>query len=87
MNPLSEKAVRVLDVLSSQGADGYTVMKQAGISAQDLIEALRELPPSLVTVKGEMIPDRIGDAYLVLPPRSKGYANLLVRSGGRATLA
>jgi hypothetical protein len=75
----SELALRVLNVLSEQASDGYTVMSKAKLTPEQLVEALREIPPDLLTVKGELIPDRIGDAYLVLPPYARAYANSLVR--------
>jgi hypothetical protein len=77
---LSAGALRVLAALSEQASDGYTVMSKASLSPEALVAALKEIPPDLLTVKGELIPDRIGEAYLVLPPNARAYANSLVRS-------
>ena len=76
----SAEALRVLDVLGEQACDGYTAMSRAGLTPQQLVDALKEIPTDLVTVKGELIPDRVGDAYLVLQPNARAYANSLVRS-------
>lgn len=75
----SPEALRVLDVLGEEAADGYTVMSKAGLTPEQLVSALKEIPPSLVMVKGQLIPDRVGDAYLVLPSNARAYANSLVR--------
>jgi len=76
----SPEALRVLDVLGAEAADGYTVMSKAGLTPEQLVSALKEIPTNLVIVKGELIPDRVGDAYLVLPSNVRAYANSLVRS-------
>jgi hypothetical protein len=78
----SPQALRVLDVLSEQASDGYTVMSKAGLTADQLVQALKEIPTDLLIIKGELIPDRVGEAYLVLPPNARAYANSLVRSSG-----
>ncbi|HLW72092.1 MAG TPA: hypothetical protein VKS22_15885 [Candidatus Binataceae bacterium] len=76
----SDEALRVLDVLGEKASDGYAVMSKAGLKPDELVRALKELPTYLVMVKGELIPDRVGDAYLVLLPNARDYANSLVRS-------
>ncbi len=78
----SPEALRVLDVLGEQASDGYTVMSKARLTPEQLVSALKEIPTNLVMVKGELIPDRVGEAYLVLPPNARAYANSLVRSLG-----
>jgi len=76
----TDQALRVLDVLGEQAGDGYTVMSKAGLKPDELVRALKEIPQDLVMVKGEPIPDRVGEAYLVLQPNARAYANSLVRS-------
>jgi hypothetical protein len=76
----SPEALRVLDVLGDQASDGYTVMRKAGLTPEALVSALKEIPQDLLIVKGELIPDLVGEAYLVLPSNARAYANTLVRS-------
>jgi hypothetical protein len=73
-------ALKVLDYLRETAADGYTVMKRTGLNAQQLSAALRGLPPSLLIIKGELDPERVGEAYLAVPPDALKYAEYLVRS-------
>jgi len=81
-NPLSNNpnALKVIDLLRETAADGYTVMKRTGLNAQELSAALKAIPPSLLTIKGELEPERVGEAYLAVPPDAIKYAEYLVRS-------
>ena len=77
---LSADALKVLDALRESAADGYTVMSRTGLNATQLSAALKEFPPSLMMIKGELNPDRVGEAYLAIPPDARQYAEFLVRS-------
>ena len=77
---LSQDALKVLDALRESAADGYTVMNRTGLDASRLSAALKEFSPSLMIIRGELNPDRVGEAYLAIPPDARKYAEFLVRS-------
>jgi hypothetical protein len=77
---LSDPALKVLDTLRESAADGYTVMGRTGLTPDQLSTALKEIPTSLLMVKGELNPERVGEAYLAIPPDARKYAEFLVRS-------
>jgi hypothetical protein len=74
-----DNALKVLDVLSSETVDGYTLMRRTGLSVDALIDALKHIPANLVTVKGDLVPSRIGRAFMALNPNARSYAEFLVR--------
>jgi hypothetical protein len=76
---LSDPALRVLEVLLEKAMDGYTVLSRTGLDVGTLAEALRDLKAeSLIDMKGDLSPDRVGEAYIWVPPNAKSYANLLL---------
>jgi hypothetical protein len=77
---LTPNALKVLDAPRERAADGYTVMSRTGLKADELSAALKEIPESLLMIKGELSPDRVGEAYLAIPPNAQKYAEFLVRS-------
>jgi len=77
---LSANALKVLDALRESAADGYTVMSRTGLKAPELSAALKEISPSLLMIKGELNPERVGEAYLAIPPDARQYAEFLIRS-------
>jgi hypothetical protein len=77
---LGPDALKVLDALRQTAADGYTVMSRAGLNAEQLSAALKEIPPSLLIIKGEINANLVGQAYLAIPPDARQYAEYLIRS-------
>lgn len=76
---LSDDALKVLRAARERALDGYTLMSKTGLDAQKLYEAIRQLvDEDLVSIRGDLNPDRIGDVYLVVPPTAFGYADLLL---------
>jgi hypothetical protein len=75
----SDNALKVLDVLKSEAVDGYALMRRTGLGEDALIDALKEIPPNLVTVKGELISHRIGRAFMAIEPGARAYADFLIR--------
>jgi hypothetical protein len=84
---LSENALKVLQPLRERAMDGYSLQSRTGLTPDELATALQELrSQELIIVKGELIPDRIGDAYCYVPPDALGYADVLlgrIRSASR----
>jgi hypothetical protein len=79
MPGFSKEALRVLDVLRNETVDGYTLMRRTGLSDQALVDALKEIPATLVAVKGELMPERIGRAFMALDPNARAFAEVVVR--------
>jgi hypothetical protein len=76
---LSEDALKVLRVARERALDGYSLMSKTGLDPQKLYAALRELvDEDLVSMRGDLTPDLIGDVYLVVPPTAFAYADLLL---------
>lgn len=74
VSELSESAQRVLRVLASRAMDGYTLRSRTKLTPDNLTSALEELVNrSLVVVKGELVPDSVGEAYLTVTREAKGY--------------
>lgn len=76
---LSPQALKVLGPLRERAMDGYSLRSLTGLTDQQLLEALVELRShDLVVVKGETTGDRIGEAYLYVPPDALGFADMLL---------
>lgn len=76
---LTEEQRRVLRVVRQQAADGYRVMSSTGLDAVTLKEVVERLQSyGLLRVEGDVSAERIGEAYLFVPPSSKGLADFLI---------
>jgi hypothetical protein len=76
---LSDDALKVLRAARDRALDGYSLMSKTGLDPQKLYMAIRELvDEDLVSMRGDLNPDLIGDVYLVVPPTAFGYADLLL---------
>ena len=65
----------VLQVVSKEAADGYTIQSKAGLSPAELVIAVKELlATSTIQVEGDLDPSVIGKTYIWVPPNRKGYA-------------
>ena len=74
---LGENEVKVLRVVRQRAMDGYSLLSSTGLNAKSLVESLSKLQ-DLVSVKGELSSDRIGEAYVVLPPTNKGLVDMIL---------
>jgi hypothetical protein len=76
---LTEDALKVLQPLRERAMDGYSLRSRTGLTPDQLAQALLELrSQDLIIIKGELIPDRIGEAYVYVPPDALGYADVLL---------
>jgi hypothetical protein len=76
---MSDDALKILRALRERALDGYSLMSKTGLGPQKLYEGVRELvAENVVNLKGDLNPDLIGEAYLVVPPTAFGYADLLL---------
>jgi DNA-binding IclR family transcriptional regulator len=76
---LSDEALKVLRALRERALDGYSLMSKTGLDRTKLYEGIRELVGlDLVNLKGDLNPELIGEAYLVVPPSVFGYADMLL---------
>ena len=76
---LSDEALKVLRALRERALDGYSLMSRTGLDRTQLYEGIRELVGlDLVNLNGDLNPELIGEAYLVVPPTVFGYADMLL---------
>jgi len=76
---LSDDALKVLRAVRDRALDGYNLMSKTGLDPQKLYQAISQLvAEDLVSIRGDLNPDLIGDVYLVVPPTAFGYADLLL---------
>jgi hypothetical protein len=78
MQTISDNARKLLESLKLGGADGYTLMKRSGMNEAELIGAIRDLPPSMLIVKGALNPQEVGESFMAISPDAKGDALLLL---------
>lgn len=79
MENLDETALRVLGVVQRQAGDGFTLMSRSGLKPSELTNAVRWLQSNeLVSVEGVLSEEKIGDAYVYVPPRAKGRSELII---------
>ncbi len=70
--PLSDTA-KVLLALREGAAEGYALMSKTGLDRDTLANVLRELlAKDIIFVRGELEPERVGDAYVSVRPSARG---------------
>lgn len=68
----SDPTPKVLLALRDGAAEGYALMSKAGLDRQALADVLRELlAKEIIFVRGELDPDRVGDAYVSVRPSAR----------------
>ena len=77
MPQLSDKELKVLRAVRKSAMDGYTLLSTTGLGAEDLVDALSKLQ-NVVSIKGELLKERIGEAYVALPPNNRGYVDMIL---------
>jgi hypothetical protein len=77
MPQLSDKEVKVLRAVRKSAMDGYSLLSTTGLDAQDLVDALSKLQ-NVVSIKGELLKERIGEAYVALPPNNRGFVDMIL---------
>ena len=78
---LSEEATRTLEVVRQRAMDGYMLRSRTSLEADVLYKALRELQAQdLVSIKGSLAPDSIGDVFVSVPPNALGMADYVISS-------
>ncbi len=76
---LSDEASKILRALRDRALDGYSLMSKTGLGPEQLYEGIRELVAlDVVSLKGDLNPELIGEAYLVVPPTVFGYVDMLL---------
>jgi hypothetical protein len=76
---VQQNALKVVRVLRESAMDGYKLMDRTGLAAGDLVSAVSSIP-TVVGVKGQLIADRIGEAYLFVLPNALGVAEMMVKN-------
>ena len=65
--------VNVLHVLREGAAEGYALLSKTGLDRNALARVLRELlAKDIIFVRGELEPERVGDAYVSVRPSARG---------------
>ena len=77
---LSEEAERLLREILRESGDGYTLMSRTNLRDQaKFAKAVDELmKQSLIEVKGDTSPDRVGESFFYVPIKAQGRANLFL---------
>lgn len=76
---LSEQAIRLLNEITRESGDGYTLMSRTGLNATDLAAAVTQLrAQGVIEVKGDVTPGRIGEAYFYVPLPAQGRVDFLL---------
>ena len=74
-----EHALRVVRALRESAMDGYRLMARTQLDPQSLVNAALSVA-SVVGVKGELIPDRVGEAYFFVFPNALAAADMMVKN-------
>ena len=77
MPQLGENELKVLRAVRRSAMDGYSPLSTTGLDAQGLVDTLSKLQ-NVITIKGELRKDRIGEAYVALPPNNRGYVDMIL---------
>ena len=78
-NPDDAALLRVLEVVRRQAGDGFTLMSRSGLDPSDFTSVVRSLQSSqLVSVEGVLSDDKIGDAYVYVPPQAKSRSDFII---------
>lgn len=79
MESFDDAALRVLGVVRRQAGDGFTLMSKSGLDAKEFASAVRSLQTNrLISVEGVPSEDKIGDAYVYVPPHAKSRSDLII---------
>jgi hypothetical protein len=67
---------KALLALRDGAAEGYALMSKTGLDRETLADRLSELlAKAIVFLRGDLGPDRIGDAFVSLRPSARGYTD------------
>ena len=76
---LDGNSLKVLGMLRDRSMDGYTLMSKTALPERELESALEQLKSkSLVNVEGDLVPERMLEAYFSLPVDALGYADVIL---------
>lgn len=79
MEKLDDAVLRVLGVVRRQAADGFTLMSRSGLDPSEFATAVRSLQSNqLVSVEGVLSAEKIGDAYVYVPPQAKSRSDFII---------
>ena len=76
---VQQDALLVVQALRQSAMDGYRLMSRTGLDAKRLIVAVASIP-SIVSVKGELVETRIGEAYFFVMPNLLSTAEMMVKN-------
>jgi hypothetical protein len=60
----------IIRTLRESSMDGYSLLSKTGIDEDKLVKMLRTKLSRIVTVRGDLTKERIGRAYLSIPPNA-----------------
>jgi hypothetical protein len=69
--------VKVLQAVRRSAMDGYSLLSTTGLKPQELLDTLVKLQ-NVVSIKGELTKERIGEAYVALPPNNRGFVDMVL---------
>ena len=74
---VTENELKVLRAVRESAMDGYSLQSRTGLDAQTLVDTLLKLR-SMITVKVELLKERVGEAYVALPPSARGLVDMML---------
>jgi hypothetical protein len=76
---LSEQASKLLNEVTRESGDGYTLMSRTGLNATDFEAAVTQLrAQGVIEVKGDTSANRLGEAYFYVPLPAQGKVDFLL---------
>ncbi len=74
-----DEVLSVLRAVREQQLDGYRLLSRTGLNREQLTGVLQKLADrGLVSVKGELRPDWIGDALVAVPTDALGDVDAII---------
>jgi hypothetical protein len=76
---LGDNELKVLRAVRKSAMDGYSLLSTTGLDAQGLVDTLSKLQ-NVISIKGELLKERVGEAYVALPPSNRGWVDMILSS-------
>jgi DNA-binding IclR family transcriptional regulator len=76
---IPDEVLNVLRAVRERQLDGYSLLSRTGLTPEKLTDALQKLVDrGLVSVKGELRADSVGETLVAVPPDAMGDVDAIV---------
>jgi hypothetical protein len=76
---IPDEVLNVLRAVRERQLDGYSLLSRTGLTREKLTDALQKLVDrGLVSVKGELRPDSVGETLVAVPPDAMGDVDAII---------